>query len=113
MMHKCEELLPRSIEDCTVVGHKISLVSSAQTPSGWRGIWPDPWLYTKRPGEVTMPPFSPEQAREFGRRGGVAIVSTLDIMPIVYLQPGQVVLKTVLRRGEALKPGTRIVEVYL
>jgi hypothetical protein len=46
-------------------------------------------------------------------RGPVAIVSTLDIMPIVYLQPGQAVLKTVLRRGEALKPGTRIVEVYL
>jgi hypothetical protein len=48
-----------------------------------------------------------------GERGPVAILSTLDVMPIVYLQPGQAVLKTVLRHGEALKPGTRIVEVYL
>jgi hypothetical protein len=63
-------------------------------------------------GEATMSTFSPQQAGEFGRRGGGAIVSPLGILRVVCLQPAEVVLKAVLHAGEALEPCIRIMEVY-
>jgi hypothetical protein len=45
--------------------------------------------------------------------GQVAIISTLDVVPIVRVQRSQAVLKTVLAHDQPVWPGTRLVEVYL